>query len=383
MINNVKTASLKRTLIAILYIALIIQEKKGFTAVDQILNSNFFQNPAELSLVKKMNLIIGNIFITPKFKFIGMAYGNTGSAVSKVQNSLPYLLGDYRFTDKFVLGVNMTPSGYGHLQWPFDSIVIYDSTTTKLVYYRIGVQTSYQFTEKLALGAGINLQYNKLGELDAVIPGKGNQINKVSALNYTIDGGVYYKINSRNFLTAAFYSAVHRPGHGTSTMADTTVYNLFMTVTEGPVAYIGFQHQVTEKLFLEEKVYWSGWSIQKYLFFTNTTTGNRVAPTLWKDTFSFQISTRYAIDEKVALLGSLMYETNPGGPVVTNSIGYPLAATGAVSTGLDYSFLKNFSVQLLYGYGSFIPNAKINNANDKGIVTANSQAVVLQLTCKV
>lgn len=380
---NIQAISLRQILIISLYFALIIHVKKGCTAVDQILNDNFFQNPAELSLVNKLNLITGNVFIKPTFKFRGIANGNYGSTVSKVQNSLPYFLGSYRFTDKFVAGINITPSGYGHLQWPFDSIVIYDSTTTKLIYYRIGVQTSYQLTERLALGIGINLQYNKLGELDAVIPQKGNQVNKVSALNHTIDGGVYYKINARNFFTVAFYSTVHRPGHGSSSIGPITVNNLSMTVSEGPVAYIGLQHQVSEKLFLEEKVYWSGWSIQKYLIFKNTTTGNRVAPTLWQDAWSFQLSSRYVIKEKVALLGSVIYETNPGGPIVTNSIGYPLAATGSLSAGVDYTLFQNFSVQLIYGYGSFIPNSKINNANDKGIVTANSQAFVLQFTCKV
>lgn len=90
--------------------------------------------------------------------------------------------------------------------------------------------------------------------------------------------------------------------------------------------YVGLQHLLNDKWSLGEKIYWSGWSIQKNLYFKNTATRSFIVPTNWKDVWSYQITTRYAITEKMALLGSVIYETNPN-PTPTNSIGYPLAAS--------------------------------------------------------
>ena len=82
----------------------------AYSAVDQILNDNFFQNPAELSLVKQKQLIVGNVFIAPNSKFIGVSSGHTGSATSKTSDFLPYMLGAYRINNRFTLGINITPS---------------------------------------------------------------------------------------------------------------------------------------------------------------------------------------------------------------------------------------------------------------------------------
>lgn len=349
-----------------------------FSATSQILNENFYQNPAELSWVKHLSLTGGNLWINPTLKFKGESFGMRGSAVSKAQDCLPYALTAYRFTKRLVLGFNVTPSGYGHVNWPKNSIVAYSSTLTRVFYYRAGLQSSYQFTEKLALGAGINLEYNSELAIDLVLPNQGNQRNRVSDLNHTVDVGLLYKINPHNFLTAVFYSDVNTHGHGTSTLGNIVNRNLSVTVSEGSVAYLGLQHQVTDNWFLEEKIYWSGLGIQKNLDFINTTSGSYTVPTRWKNVWSYQLSTRITTIEKLALLGSIIYETNPVG-VATNAIGYPLAANLFVSGGVSITLNKALSTQLIYGYGTFVPNAVINNAHSKGEISANVQAAIAQL----
>ncbi|MCR9191829.1 MAG: outer membrane protein transport protein [Gammaproteobacteria bacterium] len=355
---------------------------KAYCAVDQILNDNFFQNPAELNIVNKAQVIAGNVLINPVFRFEGVSYGMSGSAGSNVTNALPYLLSSYRFTDKFVMGINITPSGYGHLDWPIDSIVAQDTTQTELFYYRFGIQSSYQFTENLALGIGFNFADNAHFQLNFLIPGQGNQINSVSGLNYVGDLGLYYKINAKNYLTVAGYTQVNTYGHGTSSTGTTVVNNLSLNITAAPVIYLGIEHFADNGWFLEGKIYWSGWSIQKNIDFTNTTTGTYVVPTNWKDVWSFQVTTRYTATDKLALLGSIIYETNPV-PLATNAIGYPLAASGSLSAGLDVTIQKELSAQIIYSYGAFLPNSPIDNTNSVGMITAHFQAAVLQLIYKV
>ena len=359
----------------------ITNHSVALCAVDQILNDNFFMNPAELNLINKLQLTGGGVIINPDFSFNGNSYGKYGTAKSNVTDFLPYFLSAYRFNEKLVIGINATPSAYGHLSWPVDSIVAQSSTLTKLLYYRYGLQFSYQVTESLALGAGLNIEDNAQYQLNFVVPGQGNQINSVAALNYTYDFGLYYKINEKNYLTIAGYSSVSSTGYGTSSTREIINNAFSLNVLEAPVVYVGLRNILNDRWTLNEKVYWSGFSIQKDIIFNNSTSGSYIIPTNWKDVWSFQVTTRCTIREQLALLGSIIYETNPV-PLATNAIGYPLAASGALSGGVDIVLRKDLSIQAIYSYGALLPNSPINNANSVGTINAHFQAGVLQLIYK-
>lgn len=355
-------------------------------AVDQILNDNFFQNPAELSLIHQFQLLGGNIFIKPKLTFTGTTSLGSGTVISDIQDTLPYLLTDYRINDKWVIGANITPSAYGHLEWPVNSIVSEISTSTDLLYYRYGVQSSYQVTDDLSVGLGLNLESNQHYELNFVVAGMGDQINSITGLNYSIDVGLLYKINSKHAVTAAYYSPVNNvKGYGTSVLSPTINPNLSLNITEASVAFVGLEHHWTDQWFLEEKVYWSGWGIQKNIYFTNTTTGTYVVPTDWHDTWSFQLLTRYAVTDMFAVLASAIYETNAA-PMSTNAIGYPLAPMWGAAAGLDVSLSqlnKHLSIQLIYSYATFDPNSEIDQVSSKGMIAQNAQAGILQFIYKI
>lgn len=355
--------------------------KIGYCAIAQNLNDTFFQNPAELKSINKAQVTAGNVFISPFFNYSGAAFGANGSVNSTVVDYLPYVLSAYRVTDKLVLGLNALPSMYGHLDWPVDSFVAPAATLTKLLYYRFGVQSSYQVSENLALGIGFNVEDNGQYQLNFITPGQGNQINRISGINYTGDFGLYYKINAKNYLTIAGYTQVDTYGHGSSSIGLRTNNNLSMNITQAPVIYIGLEHFANEKWFIEGKVYWSGWSIQKNINFTNTIIDTHIVPTDWKDVWSFQVTSRYAMTERWALLTSIIYETNPV-PLATNAIGYPLAAAGTLSGGLDITLTRNFSIQGIYNYGAFLPNSPIYNAVAVGTINAHFQAGVLQFIYK-
>jgi len=155
-----------------------------------------------------------------------------------------------------------------------------------------------------------------------------------------------------------------------------------LNISQAAVASVGIIHLLNEKWFLEEKVYWSGWSLQKTLVFNNSASGTYSVPTNWKDVWSFQAITRYVTNARLALLCSLIYETNPV-PLATNALGYPLAASGAISAGVDIAIQKELSTQILYSYGGFIPDSPIKNASSTGTVTAHFHAAVLQFIYKI
>ena len=353
----------------------------GYGAATQILNDNFFPNPAELCLVKKEQLIGGNLVANPQFNFSGTATGGTGKARSRVVDNLPYLLTAYRLSDKYVIGLNFTPSGYGHLDWPKNSVVSYNSTLTHVLYYRGAGQLSYKINDSLSIGGGVNLEYNKLAELDFVIPGAGNQVNKVTGINYTTDFGLFYNINPKTSMSIVYYSPVNnKKGRGTSTLNEDVNPNLSLNFTEATLIYAGIRRVITEQWVLDGKVYWSDWTVQKNIYFINSTTGSYNIPTDWKQTWSYQLSTRFALNLRYAILGAILYETNPA-PLSTNAIGYPLSSIGSASLGMDLNLVSNLSAQIMYGYGAFIPKSKIDSSSQGvGKISGNFNVVALQLT---
>lgn len=363
---------------------LLVLSETANSAATQILNDNFFPNPAELCLVKNGQIIGGDFVVIPKFNFSGTAVAGSGSASSRVVDNLPYMLAAYRLSDSYVIGVNFTPSGYGHLEWPKNSIVSYNSTVTHVLYYRGAGQVSYKINDSLSIGGGINIEYNKLAELDFVIPGSGNQVNKVTGVNYSTDFGLFYNFNPKTSLTVAYYSPVNnKQGHGTSALNGTINHNLSLNFTEATLIYAGIRRLVTDKWVLEGKVYWSDWTVQKNIYFINSTTGSYSIPTDWKKTWSYQVSTRFAFNQRYALLGGALYETNPT-PLSTNAIGYPLSPTGSISLGLDINLISNLSTQIIYGYGAFIPKSKIDSSSQgSGNIAGNFNVAVLQLSYKV
>lgn len=121
-----------------------------------------------------------------------------------------------------------------------------------MLYYQFGLQSGYQFTDKWTLGAGFNVEYNKFAELNYLVPPLGNQVNKIqNGINYVGDVGVYYKINPYHYVTAAVYTQVSTYGTGISTLSSYVSNDFSLNILQPPIAYIGLQHIVSEKLFID------------------------------------------------------------------------------------------------------------------------------------
>lgn len=377
-----KAHCLNRCLKTVVFLSCLLSQHMSYSAIGQFLDDIFFQNPAELSDVHQSQWMAGNIYIVPEYDFTGTAKsGDTGTAFSKVNNSLPYILTAYRVSDKWVLGLNITPSDYGHVEWPFDSVPATNSSIVNVIYYRAGMQTSYQFTPDLSIGLGLNLEYNKIQELDFVVPGFGNEINKVTGLNYSADFGLSYRVRPRSTFIATVYTPVNTFASGTSSLGNRKVDTLSSNVLQAAVAYVGLLNQITDKWRLDGKIYWSGWSIQKDTILMNTITGTYIVPTDWKDVWSYQVVTRYDLTDRLAILGSAIYETNPVS-AANNQVGYPLSSSLSASSGLDFNLHNGFSVQLVYGYSALLPQAVLSTSYIQGTVTSTSQLGVVQITYK-
>lgn len=362
-------------------ILLICCASKIFASGGQLLNSTFFPNPAAISSINNFEFIGGNLFFVPTLSFTGTSYGKVGSAQSSVYDPIPYLYVHYRLTDKWVIGINMLPSVYGDLLWPADSIVSTASVITNVLYYRSGILASYQITPDLSFGMGINLERNYL-EVAFMDPLLGFERNKSAGYHYVSDFGLKYRINSKDSVSIAYYTPVHYYSRGVSRASNIANYNYATLNANAAVSFVNFNHIVNELWNLKSTIYFSKWNIKKRSVFYNTVSGSEVLPTYWRNVWSFLFASQHILSDKISFAWDVLYETNPVSKFSYNYVGFPLASALNFSANFEFNVYKNIFVKVIGSYGTFAPNARINNANNYGVMSANIYTGALEGTYK-
>lgn len=360
-----------------LCIILLFFAAKTFAAGGQLLNSTFFPNPSAITNINTFEFIAGNLFFVPTLTFNGISHGKTGTAYSSVYDPIPYMYTNYRINDKWVVGLNMIPSIYGDLSWPIDSVVARSSIMTDVLYYRSGVLTSYQITPDLALGFGISLErvFSQITFMDEKF---GFQRNKSSGYDYVADFGFNYKLNSKDLISLAYYTPIYKFVRGLSNAGEVKNYNYTALKVDASVVFFSLDHVVNDYWTLNGAVYFSKWSVYKYFIFCNTVSGDFVFPAYWKNVWSFLLTSKHNISDKSIFTWQVLYETNPSYSAKYNYVGFPLSSALNFSAGFEYNFYKNFYVNIIGSYGTFAPNARINNASTYGSVSANIYTGVLE-----
>jgi len=348
-----------------------------FAAGGQLLNSTFFPNPSEIAKINKFELISGNLFFVPTLTFNGSSHGKTGSAYSSVYDPIPYLYTNYRIDDKWVVGLNMIPSVYGDLSWPVDSVVSNGAIMSDVLFYRSGVLTSYQITQDLALGIGINIErlFSQITFIDKTV---GFQRSKSSGYDYVTDFGLNYKLTSKDLISLAYYTPIYKFVRGLSNASGIKNYNFTALRVDASVLFMDYQHTVNDYWKLKGAVYFSKWSVVKKIILYNNVSGDIILPAYWKNVWTFLLTSKHNITDKSIFTWQLFYETNPASSARYNYVGFPLSSALSFSAGCEYNFYKNFYVNIIGSYGTFAPNARINNASSYGTIAANLYTGVLE-----
>lgn len=352
-----------------------------FAAGGQLLNSTFFPNPADTAEIKTFEFIGGNLFFVPTLKFTGTAHRKKGSAESKVYDPIPYMYLNYRFTDKWVVGVNMLPSVYGDILWPEDSIVAKSSINTNVLFYRVGILTSYNITSDLVLGVGFNIE-RLASQLSFISDDLGYVRNKTSGYDSVTDFGFSYKLNSQNKISLAYYTPIRSVVPGVSNAGKITNYNYSSLRIDAAVTFLNLEHFVNDYWVIYTGIYFSKWSAYKYFAFYNTVIGDIILPAHWKNVWTFLLTSKHKMSDKTSVKLQFLYETNPVFSAHYNYTGFPLSAALGFTGGVEYNFYKNFYVNIIASYGLFAPDARINNLESYGNISANIYTGILECSWK-
>ena len=150
----------------------------------QIFTNIGFTNPASLNSIKKAEFIMGGLIINSRFHFTGTAAGVRGSTTSRTEDYLPYGRVAMRFSPKWVGSFDITQPYFTDIQYPRNSVVKFFATETFIRDTNFSPKVSYQATERLALGAGLDFNNLYNGQLNFVVPPLGVMTNKADSWAY-------------------------------------------------------------------------------------------------------------------------------------------------------------------------------------------------------
>ena len=308
-----------------------------------------FSNPAALNSVHEAEFILGGTTLFDRFHFTGTAAGVGGTATSRTTNYFPYGRIAVRITPKLVAGLDITQPYYTNIQYPRNSVVNLFATETILRDTNFSPKISYQATERLALGLGLDINNFYNGQLNFVVPPLGVMTNKADSWAWGFDAGLFYVITPATFLNLTYYSKIVQHASGTSNWGPIQ-NNSFSADVKLPATYIANVIQMLSPIWaLSATVRYTEWNTVRYLVLQNTAVGTITVPEHLYNNISTELATHYQLNEKWGVLGAIDYEPNMQ-PTYTRNPGLPSYTRVYPSIGADYELIKGVKAKLIYAH---------------------------------
>jgi len=332
--------------------------------------SAIYFNPAGLAFQPNGEVYLGATFIMPTTSFYGPIADANDPAIkneSKMvdQTFTPInVYATYPATDNLHVGVGvMNPYGLG-TEWDPNWVGKYITTRVDLSTFFYSPTVSYKISDKLAVGAGLNIVTGtvKLQQAINVINTDSRvTIDMTTKTAYGFNVGVQYKINPEWSLGVSYRSAVKMSASGSATfdpqftlpalniVNDDVTSSLKLPAT----AFAGLAYKATPHLELEADYQFVGWSSYKDLEidFKNDPTKNIVSPKNYSDTYILRIGGEYTMDMWQFRAGYL-YDHSPVSSAYVDPL-LPDANRNGINVGLGYQFTKELSADLSYMFLRF------------------------------
>ncbi|NNM79526.1 MAG: transporter [Gallionella sp.] len=298
--------------------------------------STIFFNPAGMSRLSSNQVAVVGSLIQPSMKF-----NNTGSTGAALQTpggnggdagSLAFLPNAYLVMEinpklRFGLGIN-SPFG---LQTQYDANWIgrFQAVNSKIQTINVNPALSYQVTDALSLGAGLNYQ-QITGDLSSAVnysaaafaAGGGGLLTAVGGPNVagisSISGsdaawgynfGGLLKLSDATRIGAAYRSKIKYNMTGTVSFSGVpaplagapTLQNgaITLPITMPDTFSLSGFHQLNDKWDLMTDATWTGWSVLQQLQINRATGANvQTVPENWKNTWRVSAGANYHYNEQ-------------------------------------------------------------------------------------
>ena len=239
-------------------------------------NSAIAYNPAGMAFVKNAGFQMGAVGINLHAKLRGTSQDATGTAKSdrtstNIFRIVPNFYGQYRLNEKLVAGMGLyVPYGlsadyknnwFGTTHGQYSGITVVNLTPA----------LSYSFTNELAVGVGINVQYAQ-AHLTGGLPIQGTTNMRADDMGLGYIVGITYRPIQSTRLGLSYRSAVTHKLKGynkvdgvhpmiTGLMGLTDgKYDVFAKITTPETITFSLAHDINKKWTVSNTIRWTRWS---------------------------------------------------------------------------------------------------------------------------
>lgn len=314
-------------------------------------------NVAGLTRQKGTQLNIGGTYIAPRAEASNVRAedGSRGADVNNIVHAAvaPNATFSHQLNDKAFLGVA--------LNVPYGMITKYDrdwpgsdhGITSKVMTATVTPMFAYKVTDKLSLGAGLQMQYVKARLTGTSNGGAVSTAMEGDAFDIGYQLGAMYEFNENTRVGVAYRSQVKHKltGDLTASMPLPSLnQDIFAKLNTPEMLSMGIFHQINDKWAVMaeyQRVFWSSFKTldihgQEYPFLSSTKEH-------WRDTNFFAIGASYQIDHQWKWRLGLAYDQSAV-RVQHRTPRIPDSDRIWYSTGLNYQYNDRLSFDLAYTY---------------------------------
>lgn len=355
--------------------------------------SAIYFNPAGLTQLKGMNILLGSTFITPKVDFTGPNPSTvtattpippTTSTVSRTFTPINFY-GVYGLENGFSFGIGVyNPYGLGS-EWPSTWVGKSLAVKTELVTFYINPTVAYKVSDNFSIGVGFNyiisnVKFYQVIDIPTIplapgvsLPGAANvgvNLEGNGDAAYSFSAGLLFKPTKDLSLGASYRHSAEITFKGDLTFTGLNAKPTGFPVGQadlfpsGPgVAKItmpydlrfGASYNATEDFTVNADVQFVGWSSYKELaadFEKNTTAwADLKSVKNWENSVTYRIGAEYRMNKLALRVGYV----RDGSPIPTKYMDPSLPGNdrNEYNVGVGYQITQNIRVDAAYEYISF------------------------------
>lgn len=286
-------------------------------------------NPASSSRLEGDNLFLSGGVYIPDIKFDvdysspDNGYDNGGDAgLTAPAGSAAYV---HTYDDsKWSTGAYFGGFAGAGLDYDNNWAGRYNATDVELQLIMLGLTTSYEVTDKLSVGVGLQGWYSSLEQKLAVPRPLSDREDARVKLDGDDTGvaftlGAMYELDSRTRFGILYQSEVEPNFDGDLKIkgldgpilpGDELEVSTETELTMAQYVRLSMHHDLDETWAVDFTIGWDDWSALDNIF-VSTEQGGAGLPTKWRDTYHYAWGVQYRLNSKWAFTSGIAYDTNP------------------------------------------------------------------------
>ena len=391
--------------------------------------STMWFNPASMTRLPSQFQSSGHV-IFASFEFTGSATAGTGAAIQGRTNIdggaigvVPnmYFLRELTDNVTFGLGIN-APFGLA-TEYDRNWVGRYQAVDSEILTIHVNPSLAWKMTDRLSLGAGLNVQYFKAelssavdfrslclstaqrqqqagnlaaaGQLAGACNGAANTAldgfaeNKAHSFGFGLNLGLMYELSENTRFSAAFRSSIEHDLDGDVTYQlpnNAVIRNTFGSLfpNDGVTADVELPasielsayHRFAQKFGIMASALWTQWSDIPSLIIVSDTpiagrSQNAVEELRWRDAWRLGLGLNYYHNDRLTLRTGVAYDESPAPNATFTTARLPDADRLWISVGASYVFSDHLKADFGYSH-LFVDDARISRTGGQSDVLTGS-----------